>query len=200
MKSKEKSVQVFELSIREVVVPIVGTSPLIVHAWSRKAITEMADKQAGKAKNKKHDVRVPEEDFEQAKHKLADGTDGFPAAGFKAAMIRGAKACGMVMKDVQTSFFIKSDDPEKQLVRINGDVRMRTDMVRVGMGSADIRYRPEYPNWSANLRIEFNEGMISLDQIYQIVKIGGWGGGIGEMRPEKTKFEFGRWDLAQKMN
>ena len=46
---------------------------------------------------------------------------------------------------------------------INGKSEMRTDMVRVGI-SADIRYRPEYKK-DATLTIEFNEGIVSLDQI-----------------------------------
>jgi hypothetical protein len=193
----KKSVEVLEFSIREVVVPIVGISPLVVHKWSVKAMREIADKQAGKAKNKKHDIRIPEEDYEMAKHVSPQGWEGFPAAGFKAAMIRGAKMIGMVMKDTQTAFFVKADDEETQLIKINGTPRMRTDMVRVGMGSADIRYRPEYPEWSANLTIEFNSGVVSLDQIYQLVKAAGYGCGIGEMRPEKGKFNFGRFKLAE---
>ena len=196
-KTNENSVEVLEFNIREVKIPIVSISPLIVHKWSEKVKREMADKQAGKAKNKKHDIRVPEEDFEQAKHKSPEGWDGFPAAGFKAAMIRGAKMIGMVMKDTQTSFFVKADCEETQLVRIYGDCRMRTDMVRVGMGSADIRYRPEYPEWSAVLTVEFNSGVVSLNQIYQLVKAAGYGCGIGEMRPEKTKFNYGRFKLAE---
>lgn len=195
--SKSSKVEVLEFSIREVKIPIIGVSPLIIHAWSEKAKREIADKQAGKAKNKKHDIRVPEDDYEQAKHKSPLGWEGFPAAGFKAAMIRGAKMIGMVMKDTQMAFFVKADCEETQLIRINGKSRMRTDMVRVGMGSADIRYRPEYPEWDAVLTVEFNAGIISLDQIYQLVKAAGYGCGIGEMRPEKGKFNYGRFRLTE---
>ena len=68
-------------------------------------------------------------------------------------------------------------------------------MVRIGMGSADVRYRPEYPNWKATLIIEFNEGMVSLEQIHQMVSAAGYGVGVGEMRPERTKFGFGRFRI-----
>lgn len=195
MATKAKSVEVVEFAIREVIIPIVGISPLIVHAWSEKSKRLIEDKQQGKAKNKKHDIRDPQDDYEQAKHRSSTGWEGFPAAGFKAAMIRGAKMIGMVMKDTQTGFFIKADDEETQLVRINGESRMRTDMVRVGMGASDIRYRPEYPHWSAELTVEFNSGVLSLDQIFQLVKAAGYGCGIGEMRPEKGKFNYGRFRL-----
>jgi len=196
MKSKTKSVEILEFSIREVTIPITGISPLIVHAWSEKSKRMITDKQAGAAKNKKHEIRDPEDDYEQAKHKSPLGWDGFPAAGFKAAMIRGAKMIGMVMKDTQTAFFIKADCEETQLVRIHGESRMRTDMVRVGMGSSDVRYRPEYPEWYAELTIEFNAGVLSIEQIYQLVKAAGYGCGIGEMRPEKGKFNYGRFKLT----
>jgi hypothetical protein len=190
-----KKVTVSEFKIREVAIPIVGISPLIVHAWSEKSKKMITDKQSGKAKNSKHEVRNPEEDYQQAKHRSPHGWEGFPAAGFKAAMIRGAKMIGMVMKDTQTSFFIKADCQQSQLIKILGESRMRTDMVRVGMGTADIRYRPEYPEWEAVLKIEFNEGVVSLDQIYQLVRAAGYGCGIGEMRPEKTNYNYGRFDL-----
>ncbi len=196
-RTKTGSVELKNFKIRNVSVEVIGTSPLIVHAFSEKARKMIEAKQQGKSKNAKHAIRVPEEDFESAKHKSPLGWDGFPAAGFKAAMTRGAKMIGLVMKDVQTNFFIQADCSETQLVKINGKCRMRTDMVRIGMGSADVRYRPEYPKWTATLVIEFNEGMVSLEQIYQMVSAAGYGVGVGEMRPERTKFGFGRFTLKK---
>lgn len=195
MKTKQQ-VEIKSLDIRQVVVPIVSISPLITHKWSTKSMIMIKDKQAGKAKNKKHDVRDPEQEMNDARHISPMGWDGFPAAGFKAAMIRGAKSVGLVMKDTQGAFFINADCEETQLVKINGEHRMREDMVRVGMGSADIRYRPEYVSWYAELSIDFNAGVISLDQIYQIIEAAGYSCGIGEMRPEKGKFNYGRFKLA----
>ncbi len=193
---KAKSVEIKDFQISKVKIPIKGISPLITHKFSEKAQKMIEDKQRGAAKNKKHDVRDPKAEMEEAKHKSSKGWEGFPAAGFKAAMIRGAKMIGMVMKDTQMGFFVIADDEETQLVKINGKSEMRTDMVRVGMGAADIRYRPEYKKWDATLTIEFNEGIVSLDQIYQLVKAAGYGCGVGEMRPEKGKFGYGRFELV----
>jgi hypothetical protein len=200
MATKAKSVEIKEFDIKQVVIPIRSISPLIVNQFSQKARILILEKQMGKSRNKKHDIKDPQADYEGAKHISAQGWEGFPAAGFKAAMIRGAKMIGMVMKDTQTSFFVQADDQETQLVRVYGESRMREDMVRVGMGSADIRFRPEYVNWEANLTIEFNEGVLSLEQIYQLVKAAGYGCGIGEMRPERGKFNYGRFALAQQDN
>ena len=200
MATKSSSVTLKEFDIKKVVIPITGISPLIVNKFSNKATQMILGKQMGAASNKKHEIKDPNADFENAKHYSVQGWEGFPAAGFKAAMIRGAKMIGMVMKDTQTSFFVQADDEETQLVRVHGESRMRQDMVRVGMGSADVRFRPEYVQWSADLTIEYNEGVLSLDQIYQLVKAAGYGCGVGEMRPEKGKFNYGRFSLTQELN
>lgn len=195
-QTKQTKVEIKEFQIKEVVIPIVGITPLIVNRFSEKAERQIEDKLFGRAKNKKHEIRVPQDDFEGAKHRSIEGWEGFPAAGFKAAMIRGAKMIGMVMKDTQTGFFVKADCDETQLVKIRGEARLRKDHVRVNNGGADIRYRPEYLQWYAELIIEFNEGVLSIDQIFQLVKAAGYGCGIGEMRPEKGKFNYGRFKLA----
>lgn len=154
MKAKKEELKPFD--IQQLEVNIKGIAPLVVHRFSEKAKKQIQDKQAGVAKARKHEQRNPEDDFEQAKHISASHPkfEGFPAAGFKAAMIRGAKMTGLVMKDAQMSFFVKADCPITQLVEIKGKSTMRTDMVRVGMDAADVRYRPEYQDWSAQLHIE----------------------------------------------
>ena len=42
------------------------------------------------------------------------------------------------------------------MVRIHGTPEIREDMVRVGMGAADLRYRGEFKEWSVILPIRFN--------------------------------------------
>jgi len=192
MKTK---IELKNLKIRVVKVPIIGTSPLLIHKFSAKATLEMEAKQQGKSKSSKHNIRVPKDEYQAAKHISSEGWEGFPSGGFKKCLIRGAKAVGLVMKDVQTSVFIEPDCIKTNLIRIYGESQLRTDMVRIGMGSADVRYRPEYLEWSAELTISFNEGVVSLDQIFQMIYAGGYGTGIGDWRPEKSG-NFGRFTLA----
>ena len=187
-------IELKNLKIRIVKVPIIGISPLIVHNFSEKIQKEMEAKQQGKSKAAKHDIRKPKEEVEAAKHISSEGWEGFPAGGFKKCLVRGAKAIGLVMKDVQASVFIEPDCPKTNLVKIIGKSRMRTDMVRIGMGSADIRYRPEYPEWEAVLTISFNEGLVSLEQVFQMIYAAGYGTGIGDWRPERSG-NYGRFTL-----
>jgi len=83
------------------------------------------------------------------------------------------------------AFFIDGD--ENQMLEIKSDTPiMREDMVKVGMGTADIRYRGEFRNWSADINVSFNEnGQYSLEQIINIINAGGYVCGVGEWRPER---------------
>ena len=138
---------------------------------------------------------------------------GFPVGGIKQAAISAAYRQGWV-KDkmsLRGTFFIEPDvdfyyggDLEidygrkaitivpnqlksEQMVEIFSDTPvMREDMVRVGMGSADIRYRGEFDHWSAKLKVKYDKnGKFSLEQILNVINAGGAFCGIGEWRPEK---------------
>lgn len=138
---------------------------------------------------------------------------GFPVTAFKQAAISAAYRMGWTKDKMSTRgcFFIEPDatsyysgdlevDPIKkdiiiipnvpradQLVEIHSDTPlMREDMVKVGMGSADMRYRGEFQNWSCVLRIKYNtNGMYRLDQIINMINAGGTVCGVGEWRPER---------------
>jgi hypothetical protein len=176
------------IDIRRVTLTIVGDSPLIVHAWSHKAKEMILSKQMKKGTQAK-EAKDPERDYEESLYRLEDGSCGFPAVGVKAAAIRGAKALAMVMTDARSAFHIEGD-----LLPIVGAPRPREDMVRVGMGTADIRYRGEFPKWSIDLPIVFNARTISAEQIVAMLDAGGFGTGIGEWRPEKNG-QFGRFHV-----
>ncbi len=175
---------------------IVGTAPLIVHRFSEKAIRMIEDKQ--KKKSKDRSERDPQAEMDSCLYKFVDGKrTGFPANGFKAAMIRAGKSLEYVMKDLQSQFFVVGTDGG-DLVEIKGEYALRTDMVRVGQGVADIRYRPEYKEWTAELIIKYNSAVISNEQLGQLVIAAGFGCGIGEMRPEKSKSgSYGVWMLVE---
>lgn len=177
------------IDVRRITIRIEGDSPLIVHAWSSKAKQMMLDKQMLVGKQAKG-AKDPKKDYEESRYRLDDGSDGFPAIGVKAAAIRGAKGLGMVMSDTRAAFHVEGD-----LLKINGTPQMREDMVRVGMGTADIRYRAEYPVWTMDLPITYNARIVSVGQIIAMLDAGGFGTGIGEWRPEKDG-QFGRFHVV----
>jgi hypothetical protein len=176
------------IDVRRFRVRIVGDSPLITHAWSTKAKQMMLDKQMKKGTQAK-EAKDPERDYLESLYHLPGGGYGFPSIGVKAAAIRGAKGLGMVMADTKAAFHIDGD-----LLKINGEPHPREDMVRVGMGTADIRYRAEFTEWSIDLPVTYNARIVSGEQIVAMLDAGGFGTGIGEWRPEKDG-QFGRFHV-----
>lgn len=207
MATKKAATEVIEIrpiEIKKVTIRIVGDTPLIMHAWSEKAKRMMLEAQMGVAKGKKKDAKNPVDDFIRSMYWLTpmpeDGTMesfeeaiangarfGFPVTAFKQAAISAAYRMGWA-KDkmsMRGAFFIDSD--ENGMIEIHSDTpEMREDMVKVGMGTADIRYRGEFKNWHADLTISYNaNGQYSLENIVNIINAGGYVCGVGEWRPER---------------
>lgn len=197
MKKSNEIVTYASFQIASAVFQIEGTSPLIMHKFSEKSKKMIEDKQAKKSKGGR-DARNPEEEYVGGIHFFSDGVrTGFPAGGIKAAMVRAGKQLGYVMADLRGWFFIVPDEKQTNLVEIIGGNRMRTDMVRIGMGTSDIRYRPEFADWGAILKINYNSKCISAEQIAELLALAGFSCGIGEWRPEKSSSgSFGTWKLV----
>jgi hypothetical protein len=68
---------------------------------------------------------------------------------------------------------------------LEADPEMREDMVRVGMGTADLRYRPEFSKWAVDLYVRVNTRVLSRDQLTYLFNQAGFSAGVGEWRPEK---------------
>ena len=203
-KSNTEVIEIRPIEIKKVTIRIVGDTPLIMHAWSEKAKRMMLEAQMGIAKGKKKEAKNPVDDFIRSMYWLTqmpeDGTMesfeeaiangarfGFPVTAFKQAAISAAYRMGWA-KDkmsMRGAFFIDSD--ENGMIEIHSDTpEMREDMVKVGMGTADIRYRGEFKNWYADLTISYNaNGQYSLENIVNIINAGGYVCGVGEWRPER---------------
>ena len=192
-KNTEEVVELKSIRIERINLEIEGDSSLIVHAWSAKAKKEMLDKQMKKAKTAK-DAKDPQRDYEEAFYRLPDGKPGFPTIAFKQAAVSagGRFSDGLKMTELRGAFFI-----DGELAEINGEPSMREDMVRVGMGTADIRYRPEFKAWKVTLPIKYNADKISLEQLVNLFNLAGFGVGVGEWRPEKDG-QYGMFHVVTK--
>jgi len=195
MENLKEQVELKQLDIQTITVKIFGVAPLIMHRWSEKAKKEMLDKHMGKAKNKKHEIKNPQEDYDAATYWIGDKKSdrfGFPAVAFKAAMVRAAKSIGLVMIDFQTAVFVRPN--EGDLVEIFGHREMREDMVVLNKKSPDIRHRPQIVDWKAVLTIDFNSGVTSRDEVVQALMSAGFSVGVGEWRPGKSASgSYGTW-------
>lgn len=194
-KKKEipgKKISVYELNLQTLHVKINGISPLIVHKFDEKTIRQIEEKQQGSGKSKKKGSRNPEAEFNGARYIVDKKHDGFPASGFKKAAVRAGTFMGLKMTDSRGSFHVIGE-----LVKIicPKGPKLRTDMVRIGQGTSDVRYRPEYDNWSANLEIRYNANVISAEIIINMFNTAGFSTGVGEWRPERGG-NFGMFEVA----
>ena len=224
-KNVQETVELKIFDIRTVNVRIRGTAPLISHKWSEKAKKMILDSQTQETKvEKKHERKVPARDFISSAYWLTPeptgDTDeecianfekavvegarwGFPATAFKQAAIMAASRNGLDLKGTQirASFFIEGEGPD-QLVEIKGSVpHIREDMVRVGgiSKAADIRHRAQFDEWYADLKIRYNAGgVVTLEQIVNLLNLSGFCGGVGEMRPERDGC-FGTYKVETQM-
>lgn len=191
-KEEEAAIAPVKLELRTIEIPIEGITSLIMHRFdskTQKEIEENGKVETGlKAGGKKKKIANPEEDYEASKYYLSDGKSyGFPALAFKAAMVNTAgRIHKMTMTVTKAAFQVLADDPETGLVKINGEPRMRSDMVRVGpMKVASPRYRAEFPKWSAKIKIAYIPGVLTEEQIVGLLHNSGFANGIGEWRPDK---------------
>lgn len=190
-KVEKVGIEIPKLNLATLQVLLVGDSPLICHAWSHKAKQAMLDKQMKKAKQAK-EAKDPQKDFEESLYKLPGGGGyGFPAVAFKAAMVGACRFVdGMKMTEARGAFHILGE-----LIPIDGEPTMREDMVRIAMGTADIRHRGEFKTWKAMLSISYNQSAISAEQIVNLLNVAGFGVGVGEWRPERDG-SYGRFHVA----
>jgi hypothetical protein len=196
-----------KLDIRTVEIRLVGDSPLICHAWSDKAKKLMLDKQMKKAKSGK-EAKDPWRDFCDSMYWLTERPEspdaddittarfGFPVVAFKAAAVGACRFVdGVKMTEARGAFHIIGE-----MTEIEGTPEIREDMVRVGMGTADIRYRGEFKEWATTLTVRYNGTALSTEQIVNLFNTAGFGVGVGEWRPEKNgsygMFHVSRGDAA----
>ena len=189
-KTVDKVIELPALNIQTAIIKIVGDSSLICHAWSKKAKQEMLDKQMKKAKQAK-EAKDPEKDFQESLYKIPGGGFGFPAVAFKSAAVDACShVANMTKVEARGAFHINGD-----MVTIDGKPEKREDMVRIAMGTADIRYRGEFKKWSATFEIRYNANVLQLEQLLNLFNTAGFAIGIGEWRPQKDG-SFGMFHVA----
>jgi hypothetical protein len=192
-KAAKEAVEIPALETGKIVITIQGITPLVVHRFSEKSRKQMEDAQQGAPRHKKA-PKKPKELFEASLYKISRGKYGFPASGFKKAMVSACRyADGITMTKAYGAFHVIGD-----LLPIRGSKPiMRTDVVRVGSfakRTADIRYRGEFKNWEIKLPILYNKRIISPTQLAHLANLAGFSVGIGEWRPEKGG-QFGMFEV-----
>ena len=215
---KPIKIRIPEINLKRLTITVKGITPLIVHKFGEKAKKMILDKQQQKiAKGRKKEIRDPEKEYHDSRYIFIgnDGKehDGFPVTGFKQAIVRaGSPILDIPMTKLRLAMFLTGEH-SSEFVTITGKHHMREDTVRIGQGTSDLRYRPEYPEWTATFGLEYqpeffgvsgsaNKAALkkaqeqALQKIMLIINAAGQAPGVGEWRPERNG-SFGRFRVTE---
>jgi hypothetical protein len=191
----EGQIVISKIATETIRVPLRGSSPLITHKFSEKAKRQMLDAMQGRKSPK--EPKDPEAEYKSAAYRHDDGGYGIPAIAFKSATVSAARFFGksVTMVGLRQTVFIAGEFSKLEgmmLARIEGEPEMREDVVRVGNGGTDLRYRPCWQEWTTSLDITYVKSMLTRDSVLSLVEAGGLGVGVGEWRPER-RGEYGTY-------
>jgi hypothetical protein len=181
--------------IRIIQLQIEGTAPLVINKFSAKAkeimmATQMAGSTAKSRKNR--EAKDFEDLYNGARHISTEGWDGIHAASFRNAAISACRAAGFVMTKAKLAIFIEADgfdvDDMTPLVRITkGEPQMVISPCRNATGVIDLRPRPTYFPWAAELKIKYDAGILTDSDVVNLMARVGMQVGIGEGRPDSKQ-------------
>jgi hypothetical protein len=178
-------------NLQTVSLRIVGAAPYMQAKFSEKARQAMMTKQAAGSVAKKGTKRAARDfdaDFKAAQHRATEGWAGIPAAALRNACIDACRMVGYQMTRAKMSIFVQHDgldvDDGTPLVKLIGDEPERTEMAtRNATGVVDIRVRPMWRKWAADVRLTFDADQFSVEDVVNLLNRAGLQVGIGEGRP-----------------
>jgi hypothetical protein len=179
-------------NIQQATFTIRGTAPFVQNKFSKKQREKMkASMATPKSQKKAKTEREPRDyqmDFEGSQHRSKAGWAGIPCAAFRSAMIDACRVAGLVMTRAKMCVFVAPDgfdgDDGTPLVRLLGDSpEMLESLVKNDNGSADIRIRAMWREWTAKVTVEFDADAISVESVVNLLDRAGRQVGIGEGRP-----------------
>ncbi len=190
--TKEAPIAIKPPDFQRLMLTIKGTAPLVVSRWSQKAIQQMKETQEAGSTAKSKRARDPKDFealFEAAKHVSEEGWEGIHAAAFRNGAISACRAVGYKMTHAKLAFTVIADGFDRvdgaPLVRLtSGEAEMWVAPTRNQTGVPDLRARPLYRDWSADLLIRYDAGMLTAGDVANLIARVGMQVGIGEGRPD----------------
>jgi hypothetical protein len=218
--------EIVEIEVRTIEVEIVGKSPLIVNNFGAKGAQQMEDERAltaeeklsrKKSGKKPIDAAEIERRYQAARCIDSKGRDCVRAQWIKGALISASKYpdVSIASTKLRGAIYVEGDllpiiysplpktESDERVTYDGKRPGLARDIVRVGKFGAkqpDIRYRPQYDDWSVKFKVTFEPKLISLGAVYHLIRRAGMSVGLGEWRPEGPGGgkggQFGRFDLS----
>jgi hypothetical protein len=190
------NVEIKRLDQKEIVLRMVGKTPLYFNSMSAKTKRDLliggGKKTAAEKKDIKHN---PEKEFKDSLYKKDYGETllCFPAPGIKQAMATAAlETEGIKKTTVNRLLFL----PE-QYVNVWGTPYLKMDIVRSAdiNKTPDVRTRGYLPRWCAEVKLRFIAPALSTFSVMSLLSNAGDIVGIGDFRQEKGRGSYGCFDV-----
>lgn len=200
---KEQNVTIRPPNFGTATFKIEGIAPLVIHRFSAKTKNQMKEKmETGKAASSKknREAKSTDDIFQEARYISKDGWDGFHAGAIRNALISACRLVGFKMTLAKMSVFVEPDgwdkaEPQIPLIRIYGKAAKQEDMARVETGQPYVTVRAAYHDWSAQVKIRWDNDQFTLADVSSLLARVGLQVGIGEGRPDSKNSAGMGWGL-----
>jgi hypothetical protein len=179
-----------------------GIAPYISNRFgplSRGAL-EHAQRAGGTRQSKrKRDPKDFEAHYRDSLHRSEEGWYGINASAFRQAAISACRLVGFKMTYAKLAIFIEpdgiADDGVTQLVRLMGEPELFVAPVRNESGTADLRARGMFREWSARVRVRYDTEVFTREDVVNLFARVGLQVGVGAGRPDGRESAGQGWGL-----
>jgi len=201
----QKRIEIQPPNYQQVIIPIVGLTPLLCHNMTEEAklaiVLDRQQKEVGATKGKKKkaakgiaeqfadacyifDAHVPEGE---------QGRYGFPTSGFRLACKEAARTTDMAMTQAKLTFLPLAEMVVLKFSAVNARIDKVGGTTPGKPSTACVR--AEFSDWSLDLPVEFDADFTSLEVIVNLLQRAGRVIGVGAWRPAcgglKGRFKVG---------
>jgi hypothetical protein len=200
-KESEVIAEVVEIEMEELILHVVGKTPLVPHAVSFKAMGSLLfpsppKNAAERATTMKHE---PFEEFRDAAYQFRDEDEQptrlyVPGSMFHAAV----SAVALDMKGAKKAQIGRLTSVNEHKIPLWGVPEIWTTVVRSSdiARTPDVRTLPILPRWCAMFSIRYVKSLIKRQSIMNLLAAAGVIVGIGDGRPQNGKLAFGQFAIV----
>jgi hypothetical protein len=192
-QKQTNKIEIPEIREERIIVEMIGTAPLLVHAYPEKARRQLAGAKTGEAKQPRTKT-TPEDEAMSCRYLDAKGRDCVTAISIKSAL---AEAMITVSKSLGQVFVYRNVYIQDQLVPLQFKKRVVFEAFpRNANGNPEARWRPEYHDWSCSVAVDYDPDAISKADIINLFARAGKKIGIGDWRVSKRGVH-GTWRVGK---
>jgi len=195
-ETKKLEIIVPSLNLGVLKVKIKGKTPLLMDKFPESVREQILDKQVGITKGKKQ-MRDMDWEFENAFHKISDKEIGFPAQGFKSAMIESTSFVGSrdfskkLLKGIQ---ILNSEGNDLILIKYK-----KLSKLKHYPKAGNTKISPMLEDWECELVIQYDQNNLSPQDLVSLLNYAGFYYGIGIWSPRaKCGGKYGMYEVKVK--